>query len=215
MVQGHSCLFSSNSIIKSVLFRLDHPVRMRRPRCTSQNADFSIATGTSNGICNDALTLSISNWLFYSESGASFYRSAILSVAFYSPFKTIQVARLGYALVLVCVLSELNHFWMTVFVKHLRNVNKKSFGSRCFIKSQRILSCLFFGGIKSLWEYWISAWLQPSYVDRFWYTNIFDHVSLWCTSSIKTQVYKKDFEFRVILSGKAVCFCDFHRDCIS
>ncbi len=31
----------------------------------------SIATGTSNGSCSDALTLPISDWLFHSEGGAS------------------------------------------------------------------------------------------------------------------------------------------------
>ncbi len=33
------CFFCSNSIIKRLFFRLDQPVRMRSPRCTSQNVD--------------------------------------------------------------------------------------------------------------------------------------------------------------------------------
>ncbi len=67
------CFFCSNSVIKSLFLRLDQPVCMT----------VSIATGTSNGSCSDALTLPISDWLFHSEGGASCDWAAILSVAFF------------------------------------------------------------------------------------------------------------------------------------
>ncbi len=77
------CFFCSNSVIKSLFFRLDQ--EFHRP-CAVLNARLgaltvSIATGTSNGSCSDALTLPISDWLFYSEGGASCDRATILSVA--------------------------------------------------------------------------------------------------------------------------------------
>ncbi len=50
------CFFCSNSVIKSLFLRLDQPVRMR-------SVTVSIATGTSNGSCSDALTLPISSFI--------------------------------------------------------------------------------------------------------------------------------------------------------
>ncbi len=73
----HKCCFCcSNSLIKSLFFRLDQPVRMR-------SLNVSIATGTSNDSCSDALNLLISDWLFHSQGGPSCDWSAILSVAFF------------------------------------------------------------------------------------------------------------------------------------
>ncbi len=44
---------------KSLFFRLDQPVLMHSTEHMSQHADCSIATGTSNSSCSDALTLAI------------------------------------------------------------------------------------------------------------------------------------------------------------
>ncbi len=80
--------FCSNSIKKILFFRLD------TSQCTCavlsthlRVLTFSIATGTSNCSCSDAMTLLISDWLFYSVGGASFYWAAILSFAFFPLYK--------------------------------------------------------------------------------------------------------------------------------
>lgn len=43
----------------------------------------SIATGTYNDSCSDAMTLPIGDGLFYSKGGASFDKAATMSVAFF------------------------------------------------------------------------------------------------------------------------------------
>ncbi len=77
------CFFCSNSVIKSLFFRLDQPVRMRSPKRTSQSTDYFYSNRDFNSSCSDALTLPISDWLFHSEGGASCDWAAIWSVAFF------------------------------------------------------------------------------------------------------------------------------------
>ncbi len=65
------CFFCSNSIIKSLFFRLDQPVRMPLlADCFYSNRDF--------GSCN-ALTLPISDWLIHR------YTRCLISDCFYGP----------------------------------------------------------------------------------------------------------------------------------
>ncbi len=57
------CFFYSNSVIKSLFLRLDQPVRVRSPERRLRALTVSIATGTSNGSCSDALTLAIGSFI--------------------------------------------------------------------------------------------------------------------------------------------------------
>jgi len=66
--------------LKSLFSRLDLPVCMR---ARLRTLAVSIATGTSNSSCSDALILPIKDWLFYSKGRASFNRAAILNIAFF------------------------------------------------------------------------------------------------------------------------------------
>ncbi len=62
-----------SSVVKRPLSQLEHPSSI--PASDTHHSlralTVSIATGTSNGSCSDALTLQISDWLFHSEGGAS------------------------------------------------------------------------------------------------------------------------------------------------
>ncbi len=100
--------FAQIAIIKSVFLKLDRSacavlsVRLRA-------LTVSIATGTSNGSCSDALTLPISYWLFNSGGGASWDWAAILSVAF-SPIQN-HTSDMSWVFYSLC-LHVLSFLWI-------------------------------------------------------------------------------------------------------
>ncbi len=83
MKSDNSCVINVVSFAQIALKNIISQARSASAHAQSWALTVSIATGTSNGSCSDALTLPINYWLFHSEGGASCDRAAILSVAFF------------------------------------------------------------------------------------------------------------------------------------